>query len=245
MRTTIEKTVTTSVHRDGKTYKDITTTKTPYVTVGDIIGTAKTSYSAVKALSRAKGNATIAKTAAGPLIAPLTALIVSMDIYKKIMSVVGIVTPIVKAAARASGIMHSPGNVADIAQIILGEISKILVYLATMAIVELKEFIWNIEIPMKAIDESASELISSEIENNGNKLSSTVVNIVTSLESITNDSSSDSSDYSNSYVEELKEMKEEEDEVAGIVAGITTSDGKSVTYKFAEIKTSYKEISGT
>src|SRR5574344_989807 len=201
MRTTIEKTVTTSVHSDGKTDKDITT--------------AKTSYSAVKALSRAKGNATIAKTAAGPLIAPLTALIVSMDIYKKIMSVVGIVTPIVKAAARASGIMHSPGNVADIAQIILGEISKILVYLATMAVVELKEFIWNIEIPMKAIDESASDLISSEIENNGNKLSSTVVNIVTSLESITNDSSSDSSsdssDYSNSYVEELKEMKEEEE----------------------------------
>ena len=42
--------------------------------------------------------------------------------------------------------MHSPGNVADIAQIILGEISKILVYLATMAVVELKEFIFNIQL---------------------------------------------------------------------------------------------------
>lgn len=245
MRTSIEKTVTTSVHSNGKTYKDVTTTKRPYVTIGDIIGTSKSAYAAVSALKKAKGNSSIAKTAAAALIDPLIALLTSMSVYKKIMSVVGKVTPIVKLIARASGIMHSPGNSSDIAEIIFGELQKILVYLAVTAVVELKEFIWNLEIPLVQIDSTASEPITEAIEENGKKLSSTVVNIITSLESMTDDSSSDASDYSNSYVEELEEMQEEESELAGIVAGTNTTDGKAVTYKFSDIKTTDKEIAGT
>lgn len=151
MRTVQSKT-TTNVGNEQKVVVKTTT----YMKVGDLIGTAKTAYDLGKVLRRKAP--TIKKTLKqygvdyiNNMLTPLIALITGMDIYKKIMSVIEIATPIAKTIARATTVFPHGGNAADIASIILSTVTKIIVQLATIFLLKMKEMIWNFEFKIREI----------------------------------------------------------------------------------------------
>lgn len=170
MRTATETRATTD--KNGK--KTVTTTTTTYLKIGDIIGAAKNAYDLGQRLRNKKG--VITKTLktygasyAASLLNPLIVLIKGMDIYKKILSVVEIVTPIAQTVARATGVWSSPGNVGDIASILLGVVNKILIQIATIFIIKMKDIIWNFEFKIKQTSETATSIISQAVYNTNNQ----------------------------------------------------------------------------
>lgn len=162
---------------NGTTTKTTKTTRTQYITIGDIVGMAKSATGAVKNLKtklptfisslKSSGNTTGVSTAnmVNNIVQPLSAIIQGMDVYKKAMGIVETVTPIVQLVARSTGIWCSPGNAADIGQIVLGMVEQILISLVTDAIVRLKEFIWNYEFKIQEITSTASAVITSNLNS--------------------------------------------------------------------------------
>lgn len=156
---------TKSVTKQGNSQKTVTKTIT-YMKVGDLIGTAKTSYDLAKTLRRKKN--VIGKTLKqygvqyiNNLLTPLIALITGMDVYKTIMSIIEIATPIAKTIARGSGIWASWGNAADITSILLSTISRIIVQIATIFLLKMKEMIWNFEFKIREIsNQTVIEMIA-------------------------------------------------------------------------------------
>ena len=164
----------------GNNQQKVVTKTVTYMKVGDLIGTAKTAYDLGKTLRRKKG--TIAKTLKQygvgyiqNLITPLIALVTGMDAYKKVMTILEKVTPIAKIIARASGILRSWGNAGDIAAIILSTVSKIIVQLATIFLLKMKEMIWNFEFKIREIsDQYIIDQISMATRDTVDKCNKTV-----------------------------------------------------------------------
>ena len=153
------------------------TNKKLYVTVGDIVGMGKSASEAVKnamvnvktLITGLQQDPALAGQVAGAtliqnLLNPLYVVIKGTEIYQKLMAVADVVTPIVKLIARGTGVWCSPGNAADIGQIVLGIVNEILVGLITSIIVRLKNWIWNYEFLIKDINTMSSEEISKILE---------------------------------------------------------------------------------
>lgn len=173
--------------------KTTTKTKQLVVTVGEAIGVGKTAVGAVQAAVKSLKTLNKANPKAG--LAPLAAtadvlltLVKGLEVYGQVMSVIEKVTPVVQLVARGSGLWASPGNVGDIAQIILGQAQKILVAIIVASINSLKDYVWNYEFVLKEIDESFEESINKNIEDlnkklNGETLSGILDNLVGESES--------------------------------------------------------------
>jgi DNA-binding ferritin-like protein len=167
------------------TNKTLRTTRTQYITVGDIVGAAKSATGAVKNLvqrlpnyinqfrsnrdAKSQAQANTAQMILN-VATPLATILQGAEVYKTVMKVIGILTPIMKLVARGTGVWCSPGNVADIAQIVMGTVQQILIALITQAIIRLKEWIWNFEFQLREISSDASVIITKILRNNGNKL---------------------------------------------------------------------------
>lgn len=179
-----------SAYQRGKstiqtTNKKLRTTRTQYITVGDIVGAAKSATGAVKNLvqrlpnyinqfrsnkdAKSQAQANTAQMILN-VATPLAAILQGAEVYKTVMKVIGILTPIMKLVARGTGVWCSPGNVADIAQIVMGTVQQILIALITQAIIRLKEWIWNFEFQLREISSNASVIITKILRNNSNKL---------------------------------------------------------------------------
>lgn len=169
--------ISTSTNIDSNTnIKTTTTNKQFIITIGDIVGLGKSVYGAVKNLAvkipsfiqqlKQNGNAGGAATASmvNNIVQPLAVVIQGMEVYKKVMGVIETVTPIVQTVARATGVWCSPGNIGDIAQIILGTVQQILIALVTEAILRLKEWVWNFEIVLWNISESVSVQLTKNLK---------------------------------------------------------------------------------
>ena len=150
---TVQSTVKTNI---GNNQQKVVVKTTTYMKVGDLIGTAKTAYDLGKVLRRKAGN--IKKTLKqygveyiNNMLTPLIALITGMDVYKTIMSVIEVATPIAKTVARATTAFPHAGNVADIASIVLSTVTKIIVQLATIFLLKMKEMIWNFEFKIREV----------------------------------------------------------------------------------------------
>lgn len=168
--------------------KKITTvTKSQYITIGDIVGVGKSAVGAVQKLARSlptfiqsmRGiNPKTAALASGVnnIVQPLAAIITGLDVYKVIMGVVDILTPIMKTVARATGVWCSPGNAVDIAQIILGTVQQILIGILISAILRLKEWIWNYEFHIRDISTETSITISNLLKKANKKSSKIILN---------------------------------------------------------------------
>ena len=132
-------------------------TKSQYITVGDIVGAASSMAGAVKAVARMvpkykktfkeNGDAISANAAqtVENIAVPLAGIITGAETYKKVMNKINTLTPIMKMVARGTGIWCSPGNAADIANIVLGTVTQILVAAITTIILKLKDWVWNFE----------------------------------------------------------------------------------------------------
>lgn len=171
------------------TNKTLRTTRTQYITVGDIVGAAKSATGAVKNLvarlpnyinqfrsnpdAKSQAQANTAQMILN-IASPLATILQGAEVYKTIMKVVGILTPIMKLIARGTGVWCSPGNVADIAQIVMGTVTQILIALITQAIIRLKEWIWNFEFQLREISTEASVTIVKILRNNGNHLNKVI-----------------------------------------------------------------------
>lgn len=153
-----------SITSEEKNDELITTTNKVFtITVGDIAGVARTASGALKALGANIGNfiktindpnnpaslmsaAQVATVnALNSLIQPMAVVAQGMEIYRKVMKIASVVSPILQMVARASGVWCSPGNAVDIADIIGGTIIEVLSSLAMSAFLMLKEWIWNYE----------------------------------------------------------------------------------------------------
>lgn len=159
------------------------TNKKLYVTVGDIVGMGKSASEAVKnaivnvnsLIAGLKQDPALIGQVAGAtmvqnLLTPLYVVIKGTEVYQKIMTVADIVTPIVKLIARGTGVWCSPGNAADIGQIVLGIVNEILVGLITSIIARLKNWIWNYEFLIKDINTASSEAITKMMNALGKEL---------------------------------------------------------------------------
>lgn len=159
------------------------TNKKLYVTVGDIVGMGKSASEAVKnAIINVKSLITGFKqdpalmgqvagaTMVQNLLTPLYVVIKGTEVYQKLMTVADVVTPIVKLIARGTGVWCSPGNAADIGQIVLGIVNEILVGLITSIITRLKNWIWNYEFLIKDINTASSEAIAKMMSALGKEL---------------------------------------------------------------------------
>lgn len=161
-------------------------TKSQYITVGDIVGAASSMAGAVKAVARiiprykktfqANGDAEAAATAqtVQNVAVPLAGIITGAETYKKVMNKVNTLTPIMKLIARGTGVWCSPGNAADIANIVLGTVTQILVAVITTIILRLKDWIWNFEFHLRDITTEASALITKNLKNSNEKIQKTV-----------------------------------------------------------------------
>ena len=171
------------------TNKTLRTTRTQYITVGDIVGAAKSATGAVKNLvarlpnyinqfrsnkdAKSQAQANTAQMILN-IASPLATILQGAEVYKTIMKVISILTPIMKLVARGTGVWCSPGNAADIANIVLGTVQQILIALITQAIIRLKEWIWNFEFQLREISTDASVIIVKILRNNGNKLNKVI-----------------------------------------------------------------------
>ncbi len=176
IKTKTNNTVKSSTKTTQTIQRTTTTTKTQYITVGDIVGAAKSMAGAVKNIVRTipdyiksfkqQGNiesANLAQTCLN-IATPLAAIIQGTEVYKKATTVINTLTPIVKLVARGTGVWCSPGNAADIANIVLGTVQQILIALITQAIIALKEWVWNFEFKFREISSEASTLITKNLK---------------------------------------------------------------------------------
>lgn len=159
-----------------------TTVKTQQlvVTVGEAIGVAKTAAGAVQAAAKSLKTLSKANPKAGlsPLAASasvLSTVVQGLEVYKKVMGVIEKVTPVVQIVARASGLWTAPGNAGDIAQIILGQVQKVLMAIVLSSINILKDMIWNYEFVIKEINPKFTEPINRNLENLNKQLSGSVL----------------------------------------------------------------------
>lgn len=209
-----------------KTKRTKTTTRTQYITVGDIVGSAKSVSGAVKNIVRKvpsyrdafrlngdTASANLAQTCLN-IATPLSAIITGAEIYKSVMNVVNILTPIFKLIARGTGVWCSPGNIADIANIVLGTVQQILIAIVTQIIIALKEWVFSFEFKLRELTESSSRLITKNLKNAAGKINKAVSE---SLNSNTlNPSMSAGTSESNTYRQELlNEYYNELNEIAG------------------------------
>lgn len=175
-----------STENIGATQKKIKkTTKTQYITVGDIVAGAKSMAGAVKNIVRKvpsyrdafrlNGDSTSANLAQLCLniATPLSAIITGTEVYKKAMNVINTLTPIVKLIARGTGIWCSPGNAGDIANIVLGTVQQVLIAIITQTIIALKEWVFNFEFKLKEITTEASTLITRNLKKSSSDLNRT------------------------------------------------------------------------
>lgn len=240
MRYKTSTSTTTSTDSSGNEIKKVTTTKTPYLTIGDIIGAGVTASKAVSKLSAMKNNPNVMKTAAGSLVGPLVALVKTMDAYKVVMNVIDKVTPAVQLVARGSGLFHSPGNIGDMLNIIWGKVQKVLVMLALSAVTTIKDIIWAIEIPFPSIDSSVSSIISKAVTSTGTTITTSTTKAINDTASIIN---GDSSVSIPSEVSALKEYSSgSNDEIQDI---INSSDGTTVMPSGAKSSLAFNFIKDT
>lgn len=212
-------------------------TKTQYITVGDIVSSAKNMLGALKGLVgslpnyiknfKANKDSTSAAlaTTAYSVAQPLLAIVTGLDVYKKLNTVINTLTPIMKLIARGTGVWCSPGNAADIGNIVLGTVQQILIALITQAVIALKEYVWNLEFKLRELTEESSITITRNLKDTSKKLNNTVEDNmnVDSLRpdfSSSSSSSSSSSPSSSSTVESNIDKAEE---------GLSNKAGSSVT----------------
>jgi hypothetical protein len=162
------------------------TTKTQYITVGDIVGAASSMAGAVKNVVRKipgyinifKNNGDLASAnlaqVALNIATPLAGIIQGAEVYKKIMNVVNTLTPIMKLIARGTGVWCSPGNAADIANIILGTVQQILVAVVTQIIIALKDWVWNFEFKLRDITTESSIIITKNLKGTATRINKKV-----------------------------------------------------------------------
>lgn len=162
------------------------TTKTQYITVGDIVGAASSMAGAVKNVVRKipsyinifKNNGDLASAnlaqVALNIATPLAGIIQGAEIYKKLMNVVNVLTPIMKLIARGTGVWCSPGNAADIANIILGTVQQILVAVVTQIIIALKDWVWNFEFKLRDITTESSIVITKNLKGTATRINKKV-----------------------------------------------------------------------
>lgn len=185
------KTTDNTAYSATQTERITTTTKTQYITIGDIVGMAKSATGAVKNLvkklpgyiSMFKSNALTDPSSAASanmaqavwnIASPLSTIIQTSEIYGKVMKTIGIVTPIMKLIARGTGVWCSPGNAADMAEIIIGTVQQILMALVIQAITMLKDWIWNFEFKLRDITTRASVLINKNLRKSAEDINRTV-----------------------------------------------------------------------
>ncbi|MDR0676282.1 MAG: hypothetical protein LBF97_04510 [Elusimicrobiota bacterium] len=174
------RTETTKQQVKNANVKTVTTYKTRYISVRDIIGFASAGIAIGKALMAKKDNINLKKLC-GALIAPLFALCSSLEIVQKVLKVAAIVSPIAQIAARASGVWASPGNIGDIVQIVLKTVSKVLISLALMALGALINYILNLEIKVDEVSDSVSYAIGDSLNNAGTKIAAAINNSLNNL----------------------------------------------------------------
>lgn len=170
MRTDIKTNSSNYTDSSGNSYKKVTTSKTVKVTVGDIIGTAKTSGEALSALKRKASDPTIRKTAVAGLISPLLSFASTMESIKAAVKVSSMIRKGINIAALSSGVAFSPGNVAEIAQIGITAVKKILIAMALGALATMKRIVWEYEIDLGTISNSTLVLLSKKVQDNGDKI---------------------------------------------------------------------------
>ena len=163
-----------------------TTTKTQYITVGDIVGAASSMAGAVKNVVKTipgyinifknNGDAASASLAqvALNIATPLAGIIQGAEVYKKMMNVINTLTPIMKLIARGTGVWCSPGNAADIANIVLGTVQQILVAVVTQIIIALKDWVWNFEFKLRDITTDSSIIITKNLKSSSARINKKV-----------------------------------------------------------------------
>lgn len=161
-------------------------TKSQYITVGDIVGAASSMAGAVKAVARMvpkykktfkeNGDAISANAAqtVENIAVPLAGIITGAETYSKVMNKINTLTPIMKMVARGTGIWCSPGNAADIANIVLGTVTQLLVAAITTIIIKLKDWVWNFEFHLRDITTESSMIITKNLKNSNEKIQKTV-----------------------------------------------------------------------
>lgn len=185
------KTTDNTAYSATQTERITTTTKTQYITIGDIVGMAKSATGAVKNLVKKlpgyismfkSGALTDPSSAASANMAqavyniasPLQTIIQTSEIYGKVMKTIGVVTPIMKLIARGTGVWCSPGNAADMAEIVIGTVQQILMALVIQAITMLKDWIWNFEFKLRDITTRASVLINKNLRKSAEDINKAV-----------------------------------------------------------------------
>lgn len=169
-----------------QTKRKTTTTKTQYITVGDIVGAASSMAGAVKNVVRTIpgyinifrnngdfASASLAQVALN-IATPLAGIIQGAEVYKNLMNVVNTLTPIMKLIARGTGVWCSPGNAADIANIILGTVQQILVAVVTQIIIALKDWVWNFEFKLRDITTESSIIITRNLKSSSARINKKV-----------------------------------------------------------------------
>lgn len=169
-----------------QTKRKTITTKTQYITVGDIVGAASSIAGAVKNVVRTipgyinifknNGDAASASLAqmALNIATPLAGIIQGAEVYKKIMNTINTLTPIMKLIARGTGVWCSPGNAADIANIVLGTVQQILVAVVTQIIIALKDWVWNFEFKLRDITTESSIIITKNLKSSSARINKKV-----------------------------------------------------------------------
>lgn len=169
-----------------QTKRKTITTKTQYITVGDIVGAASSMAGAVKNVVRTipgyinifknNGDAASASLAqmALNIATPLAGIIQGAEVYKKIMNTINTLTPIMKLIARGTGVWCSPGNAADIANIVLGTVQQILVAVVTQIIIALKDWVWNFEFKLRDITSESSIIITKNLKSSSARINKKV-----------------------------------------------------------------------
>jgi hypothetical protein len=169
-----------------QTKRKTITTKTQYITVGDIVGAASSMAGAVKNVVRTIpgyinifrnngdfASASLAQVALN-IATPLAGIIQGAEVYKTLMNVVNTLTPIMKLIARGTGVWCSPGNAADIANIILGTVQQILVAVVTQIIIALKDWVWNFEFKLRDITTESSIIITRNLKSSSARINKKV-----------------------------------------------------------------------
>ena len=105
---------------------------------------------------------------------PLAGIIQGAEVYKKIMNTINTLTPIMKLIARGTGVWCSPGNAADIANIVLGTVQQILVAVVTQIIIALKDWVWNFEFKLRDITTESSIIITKNLKSSSARINKKV-----------------------------------------------------------------------
>jgi hypothetical protein len=164
-----------STSQQGQT-KNITTKKTTYISVRDIVGALAGLMGIARGLAAKKGDISLkGGGAAAALVAPIAALATALGAVDKVAMAAGIATPVAQIAARASGVWAAPGNVGDIIKIVMSTVSKVLIALAFMAFNMLINMLMNMEFKIGEVSETKSMIVAEQLENTGKKIAGAVV----------------------------------------------------------------------